>query len=401
MLTTVKANKIKPGDAPLPDGAIGGLRLMPGKVKGKGAWELRFTSPVTGKRRDMGLGTYPAVSIADARVKANEALSLVANQRDPIEERRRVRSAEAMGGGVPAFERVAREVFEDLRASWRNGKHAGQWISTMETYVFPTIGSRRVDELKPVDFASVLRPIWLTKPETATRVKQRCHAVMKRCWAREWVQGNPLDIVDHLLPSQPSARQRVQHQPSVPWRDMPAFMRDVVGATSAKSRCVLEFIILTGARSGEGRGMMWPEIDWGARVWTVPAARIKAKVTHRVPLSGRCMDILHHQREAVTGDGLVFPGAGGKAFSDMTLSKFLKDRQVPSDVPGRCATIHGFRSTFRDWASEHGYPRDLAERALAHAISNKVEAAYHRTDLLEQRRNMMEAWAHYLEKRNG
>ncbi len=396
-ITEKRANNIAPGDKPVADGQITGLRLEPGSEKGHGKWILRFVSPVTGKRRDMGLGAYPEVSIADARDKALAARQSIASGRDPIEERDADRAARAAIAGAMTFEQAARKVHESLRPGWKNPKHAGQWINTLRDYAFPKIGKRKADELVPADFAEVLRPIWLEKPETASRVNQRCHTVMKWCWAQGLVKGNPLDVVDHLLPQQPGKRERTTRQPSMPWRDIPAFVERALhtGAWNV-TRALLEFVILTAARSGEARAVTWAEVDFDARVWTVPASRMKAKVVHRVPLSQRALEILSAQRAQHPETVLVFPSVRGLVLSDMVLTKFLRDHKAPSSEPGRIATAHGFRSSFRDWASENGYARDLAERALSHTISNQAEAAYHRTDLLEQRRAMMEAWVQHV-----
>jgi integrase len=208
------------------------------------------------------------------------------------------------------------------------------------------------------------------------------------------VSGNPVDVVEHLLPQLPGKRIRVQHHPAMPWREIPVFFRDALyNGKATSSRALLEFVVLTAARSGEARNMCWDEIDLETAVWTVPASRMKARVIHRVPLSSRAVEILRWQRETYPEAELVFPAPRGGILSDMVLTKFLRDHNAPSGEKGRPATAHGFRSSFRDWASENGYPRDLAERALAHTISNQAEAAYHRTDLLEQRRVMMEAWS--------
>jgi integrase len=242
----------------------------------------------------------------------------------------------------------------------------------------------------------VLRPIWLKKPETASRVKQRCHKVMKWCLAHGLVPGNPVDVVAHLLPQQEAARDRTTHQPAMPWRDIPAFVTKLRAGAYSITRALLEFVILTAARSGEARAMMWDEVDLEARVWTVPANRMKAKASHRVPLPERAVEILAFQRDRHPDAELVFPSPRGLVLSDMALTKFLRDQKAHSSEAGRAATAHGFRSSFRDWASENAYPRDLAERALAHTIKNQTEAAYHRTDLLEQRRTMMEAWSKHV-----
>ena len=236
------------------------------------------------------------------------------------------------------------------------------------------------------------------KTETASRVKQRCHTVMKWCWAHGSVKANPVDVVDHLLPQQPGKRERVSHQPSMPWRDIPAFVQKVLHTSASNvTRALLEFVILSAARSGEARAMTWDEVDLEAKVWIVPASRMKAKAVHRVPLSERAVEILEAQRQKHPESELVFPAPRGAVLSDMVLTGFLRDQKAQSSDKGRVATAHGFRSSFRDWASESNYPRDLSRnRTLAHTIQNQAEAAYHRTDLLEQRRSMMEAWARHV-----
>jgi integrase len=396
-ITDLRAKKIAPGDKPIADGAVDGLWLHPGTAKGQGKWILRFVSPVTGKRRDMGLGTYPEVGIADARIRGMAARQSIASGKDPIEERNVDKAARKAGAEAMTFEQAALKVHEERKPGWKNPKHAAQWIKTLRDYALPKIGKRKVDDLTPADFAEVLRPIWLEKPETASRVKQRCHMVMKWCWAHGSVKANAVDVVDHLLPQQPGKRERVSHQPSMPWRDIPTFVHGVLHASALNvTRALLEFVILTAARSGEARAMTWEEVDLAAKVWTVPASRMKAKVDHRVPLSARAIEILKAQRALHPDADLVFPAPRGGVLSDMVLTGFLRDQNAKSSDKGRVATAHGFRSSFRDWASENGYPRDLAERALAHTIQNQAEAAYHRTDLLEQRRAMMDAWAQHV-----
>lgn len=396
-ITDVMLKKLLPGSKPVSDATVPGLRYEPGAVKGQGKWILRFVSPITGKRRDMGLGTYPEVGIKDARGRALEARKLIGNGQDPIDERDSARAAVKAHADEMTFETAAREVHEGIKSGWKSAKHADQWINTLETYVFPKIGKRKVAGLEPVDFADALRPIWLTKVSTAERVKQRCHGVIKWCWAQGMVKSNPVDVVDHLLPKQPGKRERVQHQPSMPWREVPAFVQGVVWAGPRNvTRALLEFVILTAARSGEARAMTWDEVDLEAKVWTVPAIRMKAKVAHRVPLSERAVEILKEQRQRHPEAELVFPAPRGRIPTDMILTGFLRKQKAQSGEKGRVATAHGFRSSFRDWASENSYARDFAERALAHTIKNQAEAAYHRTDLLEQRRTMMEAWAQYV-----
>jgi len=217
---------------------------------------------------------------------------------------------------------------------------------------------------------------------------------MDWCVAHGVIPASPVGVVTKLLPKQPSKSERTQHQPAVSWKDVPEVIKQVCrGNNPSLSSRALEFLILTAARSGEVRGMEWSEIDLEAQVWTIPASRMKAKNAHRVPLSTRAVEILKAQSQLKHHKNLVFPSARGKKLSDMALTKLLRDKKIKSSDTARTATAHGFRSSFRDWASEHGYSRDLAEKALAHTIKNNTEAAYHRTDLLEQRRAMMETWA--------
>ncbi|WP_246118898.1 tyrosine-type recombinase/integrase [Cupriavidus campinensis] len=393
MLTDKQARALKPNDKPVFDGKVTGLLLTPAKSGCK--WTLRFTSPTTGKRRDAGLGTYPETSIAEAREKALAMRKLIDNGEDPIDQRNREREAAAVVAAALTFEKAARQVHEELKPSWKNKKHAAQWISTLETYVFPKIGARKLDAITPADCADALRPIWLSKAETAGRTRQRMHAVMQWAWAHGHIAANPLTVIDHILPKQSGKKT---HQPAMPWRQVPTFVSQHLKEIDAgdSTRMALLFLILTATRSGEIRGATWAEFDLRNRVWSIPADRMKAAEMHRVPLSENAVSLLERIKERQLHDTLVFPSPREKILSDMTLTAFLRRAKAESDTPGRFATAHGFRSSFRDWASEHGYARDLAERALAHTVANKVEAAYHRTDLLEQRRPLMESWANHV-----
>lgn len=392
ILTDTKARNIKPDGPQIAHGGVTGLVLIPSKTKGRGKWVVRFVSPTTGKRRNAGLGSYPDVTIAEAGKQANAMREQLAAGIDPLDAREESANApEALN-----FERTAVCVHAELLPGWKNKKHGQQWITTLREYAFPIIGSLKLDEIQPRHIADVLRPIWLSKPETASRLKQRLHAVLSWGWAHGHCAANPVDVVHHLLPQQPGKAIRTEHQPAMPWREIPKFVTNRLRGTDrhGQTRAILELLILTATRSGEIRGMCWREVDFETSTWTIPAERMKAQQMHRVPLSKRALDILDNQRGQ--HDTLVFPSPRDQVvLSDMVLTSFLRRVKAVSDTPGRVATAHGFRSSFRDWCSEHGYPRDLAERALAHTISNKVEAAYHRTDLLEQRRPMMEAWAEY------
>jgi integrase len=394
-LTDLKAKNIKPGDRNIPDGTVVGLRLEASIAKGRGKWILRYVSPETNKRRDMGLGVYPAVSITDARKAAIEARELIRHGQDPIKARNADKAARKVDARNLTFEQATYNVHKSLKLGWANAKHRAEWLNSLKRFVFPILGRQAVKELKARDFANALCTIWIDKPDTASRIKQRCSVVMDWCVAQEMCDSNPVGVVGKLLPKQQSKRDRVVHQPSMAWSEIPAFVDEVIhnGQTSL-SKLMLEFLILTAARSGEVRGMTWDEVDLTKSIWTIPANRMKTKVQHRVPLSVRAVEILIAQK--AEHPTLVFPSVGGKVPSDMILTKFLRDHSITSSEPGRIATAHGFRSSFRNWASESGYPRDCAERALAHTILNQVEAAYHTTDLLDQRRDMMEAWSQYV-----
>ena len=290
MLTDKQARALKPEDKPVFDGKVTGLLLTPSKSGCK--WTLRFTSPVTGKRRDAGLGIYPETSIAEAREKGLAMRKLLDNGEDPIDQRNREREAVAITVAALTFEKASRKVHEELKPGWNNKKHAAQWISTLETYVFPKLGNRKLDAISPGGCADVLRPIWLSKTETASRTRQRMHAVMQWAWAHGHITANPVTVVDHILPKQSS---KPEHQPAMPWRHVPQFVTTHLAEHEPgdSTRAALLFLILTATRSGEVRGATWDEFDLRARVWNIPAARMKAKEAHRVPLSDKALKLVN------------------------------------------------------------------------------------------------------------
>jgi integrase len=393
ILTETQARKIAPDSKKLADGTVKGLALWPSTVKGRGNWVLRYTSPVSGKRRYAGLGSYPDVSIAEARSRGTDSWKQIGQRLDPLD----IKAARSVAQSnlPPTFEDAAKQVYEQIKPAWKNGKHVDQWLNTLDLYVFPKIGKRRVDTLDVDDFANVLRPIWLSHSETASRVKQRCEVIMTWCMAKKVVAGNPLQAVKHLLPKMKSKRQRVKHQPSLPYEEIPAFVRSVL-RDGSKGTCreSMEFLILSGSRSGEVRNIRWSHIDIENRIWTCPAEFMKAKRPHRVPLSWRMLEILEEQKGK--HQELVFPSPRGKVMSDATLSKFLKDHKIRSDEKDRLAVVHGFRSSLRTWGSDKGYSRDLMEKVLAHAEVNQLVKAYSRTDQLDQRRVVIDAWTDYV-----
>ena len=397
MLRDATAKSIKPKDKPLADGTVAGLRLLPTKTKGRGQWKLRYVSPGTGKRRDIGFGVYPDVSIHEARRLGTEARQLIASKIDPIEERERLKVKIKLEEQVLTFEAAAHKVHTDLKDGWKNLKHSQQWINTLTTYVFPSIASKKLADITVNDVPEVLRPIWLDKAETASWVKQRIHQVMEWSCAQGLRVGNPVDGVKHLLPKQPSAAVRVENHPAMPWRMIPEFVAHHIGTPTKVSPALLLFVILTAVRSGEARHARWSEFDLKKYIWTIPAERMKVGIAHRVPLADQTISLLNELEKRNLKNQLVFPSPkAGNVLTDMALTSLLRKHKAPSDVPGRVATAHGFRSSFRDWASENEYPQHLAESALAHQIKNAVERAYHRTDLLEQRRSMIQDWADFV-----
>ena len=393
LLTDTKARHIKPNDKPISHGGVTGLTLHPSSTKGRGKWVLRYVRPVTQKRRNAGLGSYPEVGIAEAAKLAQTMREQLSAGDDPLE----LKKAETTKIVIPTFEEAARKVHTELLPGWRNKKHARQWISTLEQHVFPAMGTVPLDAITPANVADVLRPSWMTIPETAGRVKQRIHKVMQWAWAHGFCSANPVDVVDHLLPQQVSASIRTEHQPAMPWKVIPLYIASRVYTEDRYNvtRGLLLFVILTACRSGEARAMEWCEIDFKRQIWTIPPGRMKGGVRHRVPLSTQALELLEQMRGL--HETLVFPSPRKQTvLSDMVLTSFLRKTKAISDTQGRFAVAHGFRSSFRDWCSEQHYPHDLAERALAHTIRNKSEAAYHRTDLLNERRPMMQAWGDYV-----
>jgi integrase len=377
-LTTVRVrNEKKPGR--YADG--NGLYLV---VDPSGArrWLLRLV--IEGRRRDLGLGSASLVPLSEAREKARAYRKTARQGGDPVRERKRASAV------APTFSKAAETVHESRAPGFRNAKHAAQWISTLRMYANPTIGELRVDAVGTPDILRLIGPIWLSKPETARRVLQRTAAVLDWAKAAGYRSGeNPVDGVKQGLPKQTGGKK---HHIAMPFREVPAFvgmLRTAEG--SMTSHLLLEFLILTAVRTGEVLGAKWDEVDLAAAAWTIPAERMKAKREHRVPLTGRCIEILKSAREIGPLSEYVFTGRDGvRPASNMTMLQAMK-RAGLSYVP------HGFRSSFRDWASETtNHPHDVCEMALAHTISNKVEAAYRRGDMFEKRRSLMEDWAEFL-----
>jgi integrase len=339
---------------------------------------------VQGRRRDIGLGGLSVVSLAEAREQAAGYRKVARAGGDALAERRKARTS------IPTFAEAAERVHDEHKASWRNPKHAQQWINTLRQYAYPIIGSRRVDHIDTPELLKVLAPIWLTKAETARRVRQRIGTVLDWSKAAGHRTGeNPIDGVTKGLPKQ---SDRQGHHAALPYVGVPDFMKRLrdVGSRSVGS-LAFEFLILTACRTSEALGAEWSEIDLHRAVWTIPGQRMKAKREHRVPLTPRCIEILQTVELLTGGSSFVFAGrSGDRPLSNMVFAQTLKRMEVQ-------VTAHGFRSSFRDWAAEvTSFPREVAEMALAHTIGNKVEAAYRRGDLFAKRRELMQAWSDYV-----
>lgn len=373
------ASSVKAANQPGRYGDGDGLALLVGKSGGK-SWMVRIQKD--GRRRDIGLGSAAKVPLKLARERAALVRMQVEEGIDPIAERRKA-------AGIPTFREAAALVHAEHEKGWKNGKHQAQWLSSLEAYAFPAIGEFSVASIDAPAVRDLLAQIWLNKPETARRVRQRICSVIDWSVAKGYRNGPlPMPMIDRALPKQ---RDKVKHHKALPYAELPEFMK-ALRARESMGRLALEAVILTAARSGEVRLAAWGELDLEAALWTIPAERMKAGREHVVPLSEPAVALFKKMKQHRRGGSdLVFPGQKrGKPLSDMTLTKALRDM-------GLEITAHGFRSTFRDWVSEEtSYPGELAEAALAHVIKDKTEAAYRRGNLLEKRRQLMAAWAEYV-----
>lgn len=370
-------------------GGVAGLHLQVTKT-GARSWILRIL--VGNKRRDVGLGGYPDVQLAQARDKARDVREKVAQGIDPVAERQTARSALlAQQMRSITFKQAALEVIKKKQLEAGNIKHAQQWHNTLETYAFPVLGRMAVSDIELVHVKQALEPIWTTKTETASRVRQRIEAVLSWATVHGHREGDNVarwkGNLDTILPA-PTKIAKVKHHRALDVDDAHQFVVNLRQREGVAARC-LEFVILTAARSGEARGATWSEIDLANRLWIIPASRMKAGREHRVPLSDAALDLLESQPRRSDKD-FVFPAPRGGQLSDAGMSALLKRMGVD-------ATPHGFRSTFRDWAAERtSTPHHVCEMALAHTIKNEAEAAYRRGDLLTKRAKLMQDWAKFI-----
>lgn len=370
----------------------GGLRLHVARLKdgssGSRNWVLRVT--IGGKRTDMGLGSFPAVSLSEARERAAKARELIAQGVDP---RHKPEPAQK-----PVFTSVAAEYIGIHRHSWKNNKHGRQWVSTLKTYARPVIGKKSFDEITTDDVLAILRPIWLTKTETAKRLQGRLENIFDYAIAKKLTSiNNPCrwrGQLDKLLPA-PAKIQNRRHHPAMPYDEVPAFIKELEENKSVSS-LALQFLILTAARTGEVISAEAKEFDLANKLWTVPAERMKSKREHRVPLSAAAIAVIN---QVISDRRYVFPGRRNRPVCNMSLLSLMRRMDYGPDGDKGPYVPHGFRSSFRDWAGEvSSFPADVCEIALAHVIPNKTEAAYRRGDLLEKRRELMQAWAEYIVK---
>ena len=385
VLTALKIKQnLKPGM--YADGLGLYLKVRAGNSK---SWIFRYRTG--GRLRDMGLGPFHTVSLAEAREKAEVCRAMLLKGLDPLDERHKEQQARVIEATEAiTFEKCAETYIATHRAGWKNGKHADQWTATLQTYVYPFFRDKPVSAIDDALVLKVLQPIWTDKTETASRLRGRIERILD--WARvmKYRTGdNPArwkGHLDHLLPKR-SKVAIVNHHAALPIDETPGFVLLLQREETVVARA-FEFCILNATRTNETMGMRWDEFDERAQLWTVPAARMKASRDHRMPLARRSQIILVEMKEIRTGD-FVFPGkVDGRPLSSMAFLMLLR-RLERDDI-----TAHGFRSTFRDWAAERtDFPSEVVEMALAHTISNKVEAAYRRGDLFDKRRQLAEAWA--------
>lgn len=384
------------------DGAGLYLQVSPSLTK---SWIYRYT--LNGRSREMGLGPLQTLGLAEARKRAAECRLLVLDGFDPIDARKIAKQKKQLEDARSmTFAECAKKYIDSHRDRWKNPKHASQWENTLATYVNPVFGSLPVQDVDTTLVLRVLEPLWREKTETGSRVRGRIESVLSWATSRGLRVGeNPARWRGHIETQFPKRSEvsEVRHQPALPYEQIGAFVAEL-RRREGVAALALEFGILTAVRSGEVRGAVWDEIDTSAAIWTIPAARMKMKAGHTVPLSPRAIEIIEQMKQVKNGD-YVFPAAGGKKpLSDATLAAVIKrmngDAEPPKwrDPKQNNAPVvpHGFRSTFRDWAGEStNFPREIAEKALAHAIGSKVESAYLRGDLFEKRRQLMNAWERF------
>lgn len=393
-------------------GGVDGLHLR--IVSNSRAWVLRV---VVGQRfdeegkqrphrRDIGLGSYPEVSLAEARSKALELKAQIRNGIDPIQQKqKRLQALRIEKHRERSFMECAKIVIANKSRELKNEKHIAQWSSTLETYIYPTIGDRIIGSITKADIATVLEPIWIGKNETAKRIRGRIETIFDYAKAMEYFTGdNPAEWKGNLEPILGNLKQESRPHPSLPYEQLSEFMQDLREKKGISPKA-LEFTILTACRSGEVFGAKWQEIDFKNKVWIIPKDRMKADKEHRVPLSQEAINLLESVQAYNLSSEFIFPAPRtGEMLSDMSLTTLIKrmhKQKLEENSLGyidpkqnRVITTHGFRSTFRDWSADQtDYPREVCEHVLAHKLPDEVEAAYLRGAYLEKRKGLMADWA--------
>ena len=364
-----------------------GLHLFISKA-GHKSWVLRIT--IEGRRRDIGLGKFPSVTLLQARKKASEHRTAIAEGRDPL--------AEKHAPAMPTFREATYSVHAMNKPRWRNSRHIESWVQVLERHAMPVLGNTPLDRIDRGDVLRVLTPIWTTHAETARRTRQRMRTIFRWGMAHGFMETNPAgEAIDGALPPMPKVKA---HLRALPYQEVGSALQTVESSqASLSAKLCFRFLVLTAARSGEARGATWDEIDFEERVWRIPAERMKAGATHRVPLSLQALDLLNEASILRDDSGLVFPSVlkPGSHMSDMTLTKILRSTGLAKQ-----ATVHGFRSSFKNWTLEQtDTPWAVSEAALAHTLGNSTEQAYARSDLFERRRLLMQMWADSVARETG
>ena len=377
-LTVTKAKSItKPGLR-----GDGGTLYLHVTARGSRSWIQRPT--IDGRRHDIGLGAFPLISLAEARHRAFENRKLARTGGDPLAAKRRAKT--------PTFRQAAEQTLEANRPRWRNDKHAANWKQSLERYAFPVIGDAPVNQIRRQDVLRILTPIWTTRSETARKLRQRIRSMLRWAQAHGYVDINVAgEAIDGALPTMPAVKG---HLRALPYREVAAALEAVdASAASLAAKLCFRFTVLTAARSGEARAATWEEIDTSAREWRIPGARMKGGIEHRVPLSDAVLATLDRARPLDDASGLIFPSSirRGQPMSDVTLMKMLRTIGFAERT-----TVHGFRSSFRDWAAEcTNAEHAVMEMSLAHAVGSSVEQPYARSTLIEKRRALMDQWTKF------
>ena len=361
---------------------VGDTLYLSVKPSGSRSWIQRLT--IDHKRHDIGLGSFKLVTLAEARDMAYENRKTVRiHKGDPLAEKRKSK--------MPTFREAAMQTYEALKPRWRNGKHTKNWLQIMERYAVPVIGTVRIDKLGREDVLKILTPLWTKRPETARRLRQKMRTTFKWAQAHGFIENNPAgEMIDGALPTMPAVKE---HLRALNYREICAALKIVEQSRSSiTAKLAFNFLVLTATRSGEIRCATWDEIDMNSRTWTIQGKRMKGGKNHRIPLSEPALFVLEQARVLRDDSDLIFPSPAkpGNPMSNMTLTKVLRTCGLADK-----ATIHGFRSSFRDWCADTGKPREIAEAALAHIVQG-VEGAYFRSDLFERRRLLMEQWAAFV-----